>query len=85
MLLALANATIGQVVISGIAIVGFLAAHFTARKAATKVEQIHILVNSQRDGLVTRIETLEEQLRMLRQEPTSIKEDPISPGEGQVK
>jgi hypothetical protein len=53
---------IGQAIISLIAIAGFVAARSKANYAAGRVEEVHVMVNSQRDTLLARIERLETEL-----------------------
>jgi hypothetical protein len=57
---------LGQGIIAAIAVIGFLSARQKATHAAKKVEEIHILVNSQRDELTARVAALEAELKIAR-------------------
>jgi hypothetical protein len=53
---------IGQAIIASIIIVGSVVTWWQARKAKAKVQEIHVLVNSQHDEMAKRILALEEKL-----------------------
>ncbi len=59
---------IGQIVLAGIVTVGAIVSYLQARKAKNKVQEIHVLVNSQKEELEDRIEQLEAKLELKRGE-----------------
>jgi hypothetical protein len=61
---AINSTEIGQAIISLIAIAGFLAARGKANNAAQHVEEVRVIVNHQRDELLSRIEALEGRLKV---------------------
>jgi Skp family chaperone for outer membrane proteins len=53
---------IGQAVLAAIITTGAIVSYLQARKAKTKVEEIHVMVNSQKTELENRIKALEQKL-----------------------